>query len=37
VVPAFYAVLAKYTHSPEELAQRLDQLEAETPQVGGHA
>ena len=37
VVPAFYAALAKYTRSPEELAQRLEQLEADTPQVGGHA
>ena len=34
---AFYAALAKYTRSPEELAQRLEQLEADTPQVGGHA
>ena len=37
VVPAFYAALARYTRSPEELAHRLDALEAETPQVGGHA
>ena len=37
VVPAFYAALAKFTHSPEELAKRLEQLEGETPQVGGHA
>ncbi|HEY1069384.1 MAG TPA: efflux RND transporter permease subunit [Thermomonas sp.] len=37
VVPAFYAVLAKYTRSPEELAHALETLEAETPQVGGHA
>ncbi len=37
VVPAFYAVLAKYTRSPEELAHTLETLEAETPQVGGHA
>ena len=37
VVPAFYALLAKYTHSPEELAHTLEKLEAETPQAGGHA
>ena len=37
VVPAFYALLAKYTRSPEELAHQLDTLEADTPQAGGHA
>ena len=37
VVPAFYALLAKYTHSPEALAQQLDTLEASTPEAGGHA
>ncbi len=37
VVPAFYAVLAKYTHSPEALAHELAQLEAHTPEAGGHA
>lgn len=37
VVPAFYALLAKYTRSPEELAHRLDELERRTPKVGGHA
>ncbi|MDE2407798.1 MAG: efflux RND transporter permease subunit [Xanthomonadaceae bacterium] len=37
VVPAFYAVLAKYTHSPEALAHELETLEAQTPQAGGHA
>ena len=37
VVPVFYTVLAKYTRSPEELAHKLDTLEAETPQAGGHA
>jgi multidrug efflux pump len=37
VVPAFYALLAKYTSSPEALAHELDTLEAETPQAGGHA
>ena len=37
VVPAFYALLAPYTRSPEELTRRLERLEAETPAVGGHA
>lgn len=37
VVPAFYALLAKYTSSPEALAHELDTLEATTPQAGGHA
>jgi multidrug efflux pump len=37
VVPAFYALLAKYTSSPEALAHQLDTLEANTPQAGGHA
>jgi len=37
VVPAFYALLAKYTASPEALAHELDTLEASTPQAGGHA
>jgi multidrug efflux pump len=37
VVPAFYALLARYTRSPEELAHRLDTLEAGTPEAGGHA
>ena len=37
VVPAFYALLAKYTSSPEALAHELDTLEANTPQAGGHA
>lgn len=37
VVPAFYALLAKYTHSPEALAHELESLEAQTPQAGGHA
>ncbi|KAF1687337.1 multidrug transporter AcrB [Pseudoxanthomonas broegbernensis] len=36
VVPAFYALLAPYTRSPEALAQALEKLEAETPAVGGH-
>jgi multidrug efflux pump len=37
VVPAFYSLLAKYTHSPEALAHELERLEAETPDAGGHA
>ncbi|GAB3515451.1 efflux RND transporter permease subunit [Pseudoxanthomonas daejeonensis] len=36
VVPAFYALLAPYTRSPEALAHELEKLEADTPQVGGH-
>ncbi|MCD9028866.1 efflux RND transporter permease subunit [Luteimonas sp. BDR2-5] len=37
VVPAFYALLAPFTRSPEALARELERLEAETPAVGGHA
>jgi multidrug efflux pump len=37
VVPAFYAVLAKYTTSPDAVAHELDRLEAQTPEVGGRA
>jgi multidrug efflux pump len=37
VVPAFYALLAPYTRSPEALAHKLEQLERDTPTVGGHA
>ena len=37
VVPAFYALLAKYTRSPEALAHRIEELERETPPVSGHA
>ncbi len=37
VVPAFYTLLAPYTHSPEALANRMRKLEDETPQVQGHA
>ena len=33
VVPVFYALLARYTHSPEALAHKLDKLEDETPVV----
>ncbi len=36
VVPAFYALLAPYTRSPEAVAQELEKLEAEVPPVGGH-
>ncbi|WP_372018473.1 efflux RND transporter permease subunit [Pseudoxanthomonas sp. 10H] len=36
VVPAFYALLAPYTRSPEALAHELARLEADTPPVGGH-
>jgi multidrug efflux pump len=37
VVPAFYTLLAPFTHSPEALAHELEKLEKETPAVGGHA
>ncbi|MCM2337067.1 MAG: efflux RND transporter permease subunit, partial [Pseudomonas sp.] len=37
VVPAFYLLLAKYTQSPEAVAHRLEELEAVTPPVSGHA
>ena len=37
VVPAFYALLAPYTRSPEAVARKLEKLEAEVPHVGGHA
>ncbi|MCR6685576.1 efflux RND transporter permease subunit [Pseudoxanthomonas sp.] len=36
VVPAFYALLAPHTRSPDALAHALERLEAETPSVGGH-
>ncbi len=36
VVPAFYALLAPYTRSPEALAQELKRLEETTEPVGGH-
>ncbi len=36
VVPAFYALLAPHTRSPEALAHELEKLEAATPPVGGH-
>ena len=37
VVPAFYALLAPYTRSPDAVARKLEELEAKTPAVGGHA
>ncbi|MCW5580664.1 MAG: efflux RND transporter permease subunit [Luteimonas sp.] len=37
VVPAFYALLAPFTRSPGALAKQLEQLEAETAPVSGHA
>ncbi|MEI2456419.1 efflux RND transporter permease subunit [Lysobacter firmicutimachus] len=37
IVPAFYVLLARYTKSPEAVAQELEKLEKETPQAGGHA
>ncbi|MGH8054404.1 MAG: efflux RND transporter permease subunit [Stenotrophomonas sp.] len=37
VVPAFYALLAPYTQSPETVANELEKLEKQTPSVGGHA
>jgi len=36
VVPAFYALLAPFTRSPEAVAHELEKLEEETPAVGGH-
>jgi len=37
VVPAFYALLAPYTRSPEALARKLEKLERETPEVASEA
>jgi len=37
VVPAFYALIAPYTKSPEAITRELEALEAGTPSVGGHA
>jgi multidrug efflux pump len=37
VVPAFYALIAPYTRSPEALARKLEKLERESPVAGGHA
>src|SRR5690606_20174493 len=36
VVPAFYALLAPFTRSPDAVARELERLEAKTPPVGGH-
>lgn len=36
-VPAFYSLLARFTHSPEAVAHELAKLEKEVPPVGGHA
>ena len=37
VVPAFYALLAPFTRSPDAITRRLEALERETPPVGGIA
>jgi multidrug efflux pump len=37
VIPAFYALLAPYTHSPEAVAHELESLESSTPDAGGAA
>jgi multidrug efflux pump len=37
VIPAFYALLAPYTRSPEALARKLEKLELETPEVATEA
>ncbi len=37
VIPAFYALLAPYTRSPEALARKLEKLELETPEVASEA
>ncbi|MDH5834585.1 efflux RND transporter permease subunit [Luteimonas kalidii] len=37
VVPAFYALLAPFTRSPDALAKKLEQLESEVAPVSGHA
>ncbi|MGB0132485.1 efflux RND transporter permease subunit [Dokdonella sp.] len=37
VVPSFYALLAPYTRSPDALTRKIEQLDAQTPTVGGHA
>ena len=36
VVPAFYSLLAPFTKSPEAVAHKLAELDAEVPPVGGH-
>jgi multidrug efflux pump len=37
VVPAFYALLAPFTKSPDAVAHELAKLEQTTPPVSGHA
>jgi multidrug efflux pump len=37
VVPAFYALLAPYTRSPDAVARRLADLDAKTPEAGDEA
>ena len=37
VVPAFYTLLAPFTRSPDAVARKLEELEAVTPEAGGHA
>ncbi|MFB9067400.1 efflux RND transporter permease subunit [Pseudofulvimonas gallinarii] len=37
VVPAFYALLAPYTRSPDALARKLDELESATPEPAAAA
>ncbi len=36
VIPAFYALLAPHTSSPEAVANELEKLEDATPSVGGY-
>ncbi len=36
VVPAFYSLLAPFTHSPDALKHQLETLEASTPEVAAH-
>ena len=37
VVPALYNWIAKYTRSPQAIANKLEQLDKDVPSVGGHA
>ena len=37
VVPAFYALIAPFTKSPDAVAQELEKLDEATPPVSGHA
>jgi multidrug efflux pump len=36
-VPAFYSLLARFTHSPEAIAHKVKELEEQVPPVSGHA